>query len=141
MRLALTACEVDLVTGDVHRGDAIERLSTRECALLRFLVEHPRENLDRDQVYAAVWGSRRTGPTRAIDTAIRRLRMRIEADPAQPAHILTIHGEGYRFEPSTEDDRAPPPEPPPSRLLLLPTATADLDRLELRRADGVVRLT
>ncbi|HTK90530.1 MAG TPA: response regulator transcription factor [Verrucomicrobiae bacterium] len=74
-------------------------LTRKEFELLRYLVEHPSEILTRERLLNAVWGYERYPTTRTVDTHVLRLRQKFETDPEEPAHILTVHGQGYRFEP------------------------------------------
>ena len=73
------------------------RLTRKEFDLLRYLVEHPGEVITRDRLLDEVWGYDRFPTTRTVDTHILRLRQKFEDDPERPTHILTAHGQGYRF--------------------------------------------
>jgi DNA-binding response OmpR family regulator len=73
------------------------RLTRKEFDLLRYLIEHPGEVITRDRLLDEVWGYERFPTTRTVDTHILRLRQKFEDDPERPAHILTAHGQGYRF--------------------------------------------
>lgn len=80
------------------------RLSARELALLSIFVERPRRVLSRGQL-AQMMGCEADGTeSRAVDAAINRLRRKLEADPLQPLLIVTVKGEGYRFEPAHSAD-------------------------------------
>jgi DNA-binding response OmpR family regulator len=83
-------------------GGRSHRLSRLELRLLTLLYRHPGEVLDRFTILERVWGVRYEGTTRTLDQHIAGLRKKIEADPGQPRHILTVHGVGYRFEPGGE---------------------------------------
>lgn len=72
-------------------------LTRKEFELLRCLVEHRGEVLTRDRLLNEVWGYDQFPTTRTVDTHILRLRQKFETDPEQPAHIVTVHGQGYRF--------------------------------------------
>ncbi len=74
-------------------------VTQRELALLRLFASRPGEALDRDTIMDLVWGVRYEGTTRTLDQHIAGLRKKIEADPAHPRHITTVHGTGYRFTP------------------------------------------
>ncbi len=74
-------------------------VSRRELALLQLFASRPGEVLDRDTLLGEVWGVRYEGTTRTLDQHIVGLRKKIEADPAHPRHIETVHGTGYRFVP------------------------------------------
>jgi len=73
------------------------RLTRKEFDLLRYLIEHPGEVITRDRLLDEVWGYEQFPTTRTVDTHILRLRQKFEDDPERPAHILTAHGQGYRF--------------------------------------------
>jgi two-component system alkaline phosphatase synthesis response regulator PhoP len=73
------------------------RLTRKEFDLLRYLVEHPGEILTRERLLDEVWGYERFPTTRTVDTHVLRLRQKFEQDPEHPRHILTVHGQGYRF--------------------------------------------
>ncbi len=74
-------------------------LTTKEAALLAYLVERPRRTVERDDLLRAVWGYAPGVQSRTIDNTVLRLRAKVERDPARPRHVLTVHGVGYRFEP------------------------------------------
>lgn len=71
-------------------------MPAREFALLKLFAEHPRQVFSRDRLFELGWGS--FGDKSTVTTHIRRLREKIEEDPAQPHHIVTVWGVGYRFE-------------------------------------------
>jgi len=79
------------------RGGREVRLTRKEFDLLRYLVEHRGEVLTRERLLDEVWGYERFPTTRTVDTHILRLRQKFEPDPEHPVHILTAHGQGYRF--------------------------------------------
>ncbi len=79
------------------RGKTAFSLSARELQLLRFLWDHDGEVVSRFDLLDAVWGIKYEGTTRTLDQHIARLRQKVEDDPADPRHILTVHGVGYRF--------------------------------------------
>ena len=68
----------------------------REFALLRLFAEHPRRVFSRDQLFDLCWES--YGDRSTVTTHIRRLRERIEENPAEPRYLVTVWGVGYRFE-------------------------------------------
>jgi two-component system alkaline phosphatase synthesis response regulator PhoP len=72
-------------------------LTRKEFDLLHYFVEHPGETLTRERLLNEVWGYERFPTTRTVDTHVLRLRQKFETDPEHPAHILTVHGQGYRF--------------------------------------------
>ena len=89
--------EVDFAALVVRRGEATAALTKTEADLLRFLARHPGVALSRKRFLDEVWGYERFPTTRTVDTHILRLRRKFEADPDRPVHIVTIHGQGYRF--------------------------------------------
>jgi two-component system alkaline phosphatase synthesis response regulator PhoP len=72
-------------------------LTSREFDLLRYLVQHTGEVVTRDQILNEVWGYEEAPTTRTIDNFVAKLRQKIEREPHQPEHILTVHGIGYKF--------------------------------------------
>lgn len=84
-------------------GDALA-LSTGEFAVLRALVEHPRQPLSREKLMDLARGRDHSAFDRSIDVQISRLRKLIETDPAQPRYLQTVWGVGYVFIP---DDSTP----------------------------------
>ena len=77
-------------------GQALE-LSAREFEILRYLIRRRGEIVTRDQLLDDVWGYESTPVTRTVDNHIARLRQKIEQDPSEPKHIITVHRIGYRF--------------------------------------------
>jgi DNA-binding response OmpR family regulator len=89
---------LDPSTRTVRKADAQVPLSTREYELLAFLLKHPRHVFTREQLLKAVWawdyGDRAT-----VTVTVRRVREKIEDDPAAPRFVMTEWGVGYRFDP------------------------------------------
>src|ERR1700757_1976229 len=77
------------------------RLTLMEADLLRYLVRNQGRSISRKELLEQVWRLREDTDTRAIDNFIVRLRRYIEDEPAQPIHLQTIRGVGYRFLPAT----------------------------------------
>jgi two-component system response regulator RegX3 len=67
--------------------------------LLEMLLRNTGRVLTRVQLIDRVWGSDYVGDTKTLDVHIKRLRAKVEADPANPTQILTVRGLGYKFEP------------------------------------------
>jgi DNA-binding response OmpR family regulator len=78
------------------KGQVIS-LSERECRLLQHLIESRGEVVTRDELLQEVWGYSEAPMTRTVDVHISWLRQKLEDDPANPQHIVTVHGQGYRF--------------------------------------------
>lgn len=79
-------------------GAAIE-ISAMEFALLEVFARHPRQVLSRERLCELAHGRPLAPGERSVDIRITRLRKKIEADPANPRHLLTLRGEGYVFDP------------------------------------------
>ena len=91
--------EVDLAARTLKRGDEMLPLTTGEFAVLKVLLQHPRQPLSRDKLMTLARG-REQGPfDRAIDVQVSRLRKLVEPDPAQPRYLQTVWGFGYVFVP------------------------------------------
>lgn len=90
--------EVDTVAHEARRGGELVSLTSREFDLLVHLMRHPRRAFRREELLEQVWGFA-YGDTSTVTVHVRRLREKIEADAAQPRHVCTVWGVGYRFEP------------------------------------------
>jgi len=82
----------------IESPDETVSLTTREVGLLRALVDREGETVTRGELLEEVWGLRPDTNTRVIDSFIVRLRRYLEKDPSRPEHILSVRGQGYRFE-------------------------------------------
>jgi two-component system, OmpR family, response regulator ResD len=80
------------------QGEEIQ-LTQREFDLLLFLAKHPGQVFSRDQLMEAVWQYSFYTDSSTVTVHIRRLRAKLEADPAQPRRLQTVWGVGYRFQP------------------------------------------
>lgn len=80
-----------------RKGGRALDLSAREFEILRYLIRRRGEIVTRDQLLDEVWGYDSTPVTRTVDNHIAKLRQKIEQDPAEPQHIITVHRLGYRF--------------------------------------------
>ena len=72
-------------------------LTPREFRLLGFFLEHSGEVVSREELLDAVWGYDTIPFTRTVDTHIAKLRKKIENDPSDPQHLITVHRLGYKF--------------------------------------------
>jgi DNA-binding response OmpR family regulator len=88
---------IDFGTLELRTADHVVHLTLMESELLRHLVRNDGRVVSRKQILEEVWGLHEDTDTRAIDNFMVRLRRYIEADPAQPRHLLTVRGVGYRF--------------------------------------------
>ena len=89
--------EVDFRSFELRRGDLVHRLTTMEIQLLKFFIEHEGEVLSRSRILKAVWDQNAEVTTRTIDNFVMRLRKYMENDPAEPRHLVSVRGTGYRF--------------------------------------------
>jgi DNA-binding response OmpR family regulator len=80
------------------RRDEVQ-LAQREFDLLLYLANHPNEVFSRDDLMAAVWQYSFYTDSSTVTVHIRRLRAKVEEDPANPRHLKTVWGVGYRFQP------------------------------------------
>jgi DNA-binding response OmpR family regulator len=83
---------------EVTVGGKTVDLSPKEFQLLRLLMLHRGRVRNRETLIEEVWGDDFMGDLKTLDVHIRWLREKIEADPSQPEHIVTVRGVGYRFE-------------------------------------------
>jgi len=88
---------IDFGTLELRTADNVIHLTLMESELLRHLVRNDGRVVSRKQILEEVWGLHEDTDTRAIDNFMVRLRRYIEDDPAEPRHLLTVRGVGYRF--------------------------------------------
>lgn len=88
--------DVDRHIVEVH-GEKVS-MPLKEFELLELLLENANRVLTRGQIIDRVWGSNYFGDTKTLDVHIKRIRSKIEDDPARPVHLLTVRGLGYKFE-------------------------------------------
>jgi two-component system response regulator RegX3 len=89
---------MDIERHQVLVGGAKVSLPLKEFELLELLLENKNRVLTRGQIIDRVWGHDYFGDTKTLDVHIKRLRSKLEADPARPEHIITVRGLGYKFE-------------------------------------------
>ncbi len=92
--------------GDIHldfrkqeavKGKTEVKLSVREFEVLKYLAQHEGEVVTRDMLLDDVWGYEHFPTTRTVDNYILSLRKKIEDDPANPEHLVTVHTAGYKL--------------------------------------------
>jgi DNA-binding response OmpR family regulator len=98
-RLEVDGLAIDPHTREVLRDGERLRLTAKEFDLLFFLASNPRQVFSRDQLMGRVWGYEAAVDTGTVTVHVRRLRSKIERDPASPEHLETVWGVGYRFVP------------------------------------------
>ena len=89
---------IDVERHQVNINNELISLPLKEFELLEFLVRNSGRVLTRAQLIDRVWGSDYFGDTKTLDVHVKRLRAKIETDPANPVYIQTIRGLGYKFE-------------------------------------------
>ena len=82
----------------LHNGIAFE-LTPRELSVLTLLYRERGHAVSRDRIFSEIWGMEYYGTTRTLDQVIVKLRQKIESEPSEPRHLLTVHGLGYRLDP------------------------------------------
>ncbi|MGI9033549.1 MAG: response regulator transcription factor [Acidimicrobiales bacterium] len=97
--MAPARLELDDASRRARVGDAWIALTTIEFRLLAFLASHPAQAFRREELLEAVWGYT-VGDGSTVTVHVRRLREKVEPDPAHPVFIVTLWGVGYRFDPS-----------------------------------------
>ncbi len=78
-------------------GEKVE-LTQVEYMIMKTFIENPGKAMSRDEILHAVWGKEYFGDLKIVDVNIRRLRLKIEEDPAAPKYIATVWGYGYKWE-------------------------------------------
>jgi two-component system response regulator VicR len=88
---------IDLNRLEVLKNNEPVDLTQREFELLRFLASSPNKVFSREELMEKVWNYEYYGDIRTVDVTIRRLREKVEDDPANPVYIVTRRGAGYFF--------------------------------------------
>lgn len=88
-------CVVDFEKRSATLEDKVRPLTPREIQVLRLLVAHEGEIVDRNRIFDRVWGAGSPASTRVVDRYIVRLRQKIEGNPVHPRRIVSIYGKGY----------------------------------------------
>lgn len=82
----------------VTRGEQPVKFTAREFDLLWFMASHPGQVFSRESLLDNVWGEDFTGDPSTVTVHMRHLRKKIEPNPSDPQHLITVWGVGYRFE-------------------------------------------
>jgi two-component system alkaline phosphatase synthesis response regulator PhoP len=96
-RFSFDGKTIDFGALELRSGESTIHLTLMESELLRHLVRNDGRVVSRKQILEEVWGLHEDTDTRAIDNFVVRLRRYLEDDPANPRHLLTVRGVGYRF--------------------------------------------
>ena len=89
---------VDFERRRVLGGETAVKLAAQELRLLKYLIDRRGQNVSRENILARVWHDQPYIGPRTVDVHVAWLRQKLEANPQSPRHILTVRGEGYRFE-------------------------------------------
>ena len=89
---------IDPERHQVMVGGQVVSMPLKEFDLLEYLVRNSGRVLTRGQLIDRIWGSDYVGDTKTLDVHVKRLRAKVEPDPAHPVHLLTVRGLGYKFE-------------------------------------------
>jgi len=95
--LSIGRLHVDFTKYEAHHGEELVKMSHKEFEVLLYLQKHKNEIVSRYQLLEDVWGYEATPTTRTVDNFILKLRQKIEENPNEPKHILTVHGAGYKL--------------------------------------------
>lgn len=90
--------KVDFARSLVTRDGERVNLAAKELTLLRYLIDHRGQVVSREVLLRDVWSQQPYITPRTVDTHVAWLRQKLEPNPQTPRHILTVRGEGYRFE-------------------------------------------
>ena len=90
--------KLDVEAKRLYIKDEEVRLTVKEFDILKLLAENPGKIYSREQLLTIIWGSRYPGDARTVDVNVRRLREKIEENPARPGYVHTKWGMGYYFQ-------------------------------------------
>ncbi len=97
--IAIGSARVSFLAGKITRGRRELPLGHYESEILKMLMAEKGRVVDRARILSDVWGLENEPMNRSVDNHIVSLRRKIEDDPADPRHIITVHGFGYKFVP------------------------------------------
>ena len=104
--LSIGELDIEPLAREVRVSGKLIELTPREFDLLYFFARSPGKVFSRLDLLNHVWGYQHDGYEHTVNTHINRLRIKIEVDPAQPRHILTVWGHGYKLSNSVNGDAA-----------------------------------
>jgi DNA-binding response OmpR family regulator len=106
-RVAFGQVSVEFERYEARMAGQEVRLAPKEFGVLRLLVAREGEVVSRTDLLHEVWGYDRFPTTRTVDNHLASLRSKLEEDPANPKHLLTVHGVGYKFVGGSQASEAP----------------------------------
>jgi DNA-binding response OmpR family regulator len=96
--VAFANLKIDFKKQEMFKGENSVKLSATEYRILHYFIDHEGEVVSRDKFLDEVWGYDTYPTTRTVDNYILSLRKKIEDDPADPKHLLTVYKVGYKFQ-------------------------------------------
>ena len=90
---------VDFSRMEIIRAGQKIKVTAKEFKTLEFFTKNAERVISRDELLNDVWGYQNYPSTRTVDNHILKLRQKLESDPTNPSHLLTVRGVGYRFVP------------------------------------------
>lgn len=97
---------IDCEQYEIRRGTDKIELTLREFELVRFLAAAPNKVFSRETLLGKVWGYEYIGDVRTVDVTVRRLREKLERNPAEPEYVITKRGVGYYFSADSGKEKA-----------------------------------
>jgi len=95
--ITIGTLDIDFSTYSASRNGKSIDMTPKEFEILKFLWQHANQTVSRDQLLTNVWGYDESISSRTVDNFILKLRQKIETTPANPRHIITLHGIGYKL--------------------------------------------
>jgi DNA-binding response OmpR family regulator len=89
--------QINFSSYEAYANNQSVSMTHKEFEILKYFWQHKNETVNRDQLLSQVWGFETSTTTRTVDNFILKLRQKVEPDPANPKHILTVHGLGYKY--------------------------------------------
>lgn len=90
---------VDFAKMELTRANKPVSITAHEFKLLKYFARNPERVISRSELLDAVWGYENYPSTRTVDNHVWKLRLKLEREPSNPGHFLTVHGAGYKFVP------------------------------------------
>ena len=97
--ITIGVLEVNFESYTAEKKGKSVSMSSKEFDILRYLWQHQKQVISRDDLLTNVWGYDESITSRTVDNFIVKLRKNIEKDPSHPKHIITVHGTGYKLLP------------------------------------------
>lgn len=98
-KITLGLLEIDFESYTASKKGKSVSLTSKDFDILRYLWQHQKQVISRDDLLTHVWGYDESISSRTVDNFIVKLRKNIEKDPSHPKHIITVHGTGYKLIP------------------------------------------